>query len=116
MTGDGAKFRTHSTTAKSGLDLTDVARECAKIAEDHGFAIKTEDVTINVPTALCLIHSEVSEALEAYRHGQEIGEELADIVIRVFHLSQVMKIDIEKEILLKMEKNRSRPYKHGKRL
>lgn len=98
------------------MDIATVARECARIADDHGFAINTKDLTINVPTALCLIHSEVSEALESYRQGRDIGEELADIVIRVFHLSEVLQMDIENEILSKMEKNRSRPYKHGKLL
>lgn len=39
-----------------------------------------------IPELLCLIHSEVSEALEAYRNNDDVNfrEELADVAIRLF--------------------------------
>lgn len=66
-------------------------------------------------TLLALIHSEVSEALEADRKGNEenFAEELADVCIRTFDLCGSRGIDLEKAIIEKMEKNKSRPYKHG---
>lgn len=69
----------------------------------------------NIPEMLCLVHSEVSEALEAYRINDEanFGEELADIVIRVLDMCEAFGIDLETEIAKKHSKNCERPYRHG---
>jgi len=69
-------------------------------------------------TLLALIHSEVSEALEADRKGDEENfcEELADICIRVFDLCGSRDINLEGAILEKMTKNKGRSYKHGGKL
>ena len=66
---------------------------------------------------LALIHSEVSEALEAVRSGDQelFEEELADIIIRTLHLSAALDIDIEAVVEQKVEHNRTRAYRHGKR-
>lgn len=79
-----------------------------------------------IPSKLCLIHSEVSEALEAYRRADtflslEIGEgsfaeELADVVIRVFDLCGFLGIDIEYYIKEKHEYNKTREYRHGNKV
>ena len=68
-------------------------------------------------TVIALIHSELSEALEADRKGdtENFIEELADVCIRVFDLCGSMDIDLEKAIHEKMEFNKTRKYKHGKR-
>jgi NTP pyrophosphatase (non-canonical NTP hydrolase) len=64
-----------------------------------------------------LITGEVAEAHEALRKSDfdNFKEELADIVIRVADLAGGLDIDLEDEILKKMEKNTLRPYKHGKK-
>jgi len=69
-------------------------------------------------TLLALIHSEVSEALEADRKGDEenFAEELADVCIRVFDLCGLRGIDLEDAIFLKMNRNKGRSYKHGGKL
>lgn len=78
---------------------------------------------------LALIHSEVSEALEEARNGKSLQEnwqslpekpegvpaELADIVIRVFDLAGWLVIDLEAAIVEKLDYNKSRSYKHGKK-
>ncbi|WP_078434250.1 MazG nucleotide pyrophosphohydrolase domain-containing protein [Metabacillus halosaccharovorans] len=66
-------------------------------------------------TLLALIHSEVSEALEADRKGDQENfvEELADVCIRIFDLCGSKKIDLEKAILEKMNRNKERSYRHG---
>jgi len=71
-----------------------------------------------IGTLLALIHSEVSEALEADRKGDEENfcEELADICIRVFDLCGSRDINLEGAILEKMTKNKGRSYKHGGKL
>jgi len=84
---------------------------------------------IQISGKLCLIHSEVSEALEEIRMApnhinnvrfrendnkpEGFPTELADIVIRVFDLSEALGIDLERAILEKMKYNDKRPYKHG---
>jgi NTP pyrophosphatase (non-canonical NTP hydrolase) len=68
-------------------------------------------------TKLALISSEVSEAIEDLRADDmtHLGEELADIAIRLFDFSHQLEINLEREIDRKMEINKGRPYKHGKR-
>lgn len=68
-----------------------------------------------IPETLALIHSEVSEALEAYRNydDEEFAIELADIVIRVMDLAEHEGIDLEKALIRKNEINKTRGYKHG---
>ena len=92
---------------------------------------------------LCLIHSEVSEALEAdrkshytnsnmsvingwvsdedFKHHFEnkvknsFEDELADTIIRVLDLCAFKGIDIQAHIKAKMRYNALRPHKHGKK-
>jgi NTP pyrophosphatase (non-canonical NTP hydrolase) len=69
----------------------------------------------NVPEMLCLVHSEVSEALEAYRNwnDENFREELADIIIRVLDMAAGYQIDIAKEVARKHDVNICRPHRHG---
>jgi NTP pyrophosphatase (non-canonical NTP hydrolase) len=67
---------------------------------------------------IALMHSELSEALEAMRNdlGKEaIAEELADCCIRIFDFCGARNIDLEEALKKKAEKNKSRPYRHGKK-
>lgn len=80
-------------------------------AEEKKFGTKPEDV--NVVEKLALVHSEVSEAFGAYRHKNIDGEdgfkeELGDVVARVLHLCGIFDIDLEAEILKKIEINKNR--------
>lgn len=67
-------------------------------------------------TLIALIHSELSEALEADRRGnkENIAEELTDVAIRLFDLCGGYDIDLEAAIVAKMAKNAGRPRLHGK--
>jgi len=82
-------------------------------AVDHGWWIGRDDT--KTPELLCLIHSEVSEALEAFRDDdkESFASELADIAIRLFDLCGGFRIDLEAAIEAKHEHNRSRTYRHG---
>jgi NTP pyrophosphatase (non-canonical NTP hydrolase) len=69
-----------------------------------------------IPAVLALIHSEVSEALEAFRgeNHEMFKEEIADIVIRCFDLAGgIDGMDLYKEIVHKLDVNRKRGVRHG---
>ncbi|MCK9479771.1 MAG: hypothetical protein M0R40_09800 [Firmicutes bacterium] len=83
------------------------------------------DRIVPIPEQVALIHSEASEALEAWRNKepqswtdetgkpQGVGSEYADIVIRVCHYSALLGIDLQAEILRKMDYNEKREHRHG---
>lgn len=113
--------------------IKDLAREAHKNAVRHGFWNDFRDIDMLredgvldehyecvrrafISQFLMLIIGEVSEALEALREGDvdNVGEELADVVIRTADLCGGLNIDLESEIKKKMEKNKTREFKHGK--
>lgn len=60
----------------------------------------------------CLLYGEVGEAVQAYyKKLPDLGEELADIAIYLLGISEILGIDLEDEILKKVEKNKKRVYK-----
>lgn len=91
--------------------INNLCKEAYLIAKSKGW----HDEERETGTLLALIHSEVSEALEADRKGDQenFAEELADVCIRVFDLCGSREIDLEGAISKKMEKNKHRSYKHG---
>jgi NTP pyrophosphatase (non-canonical NTP hydrolase) len=93
------------------MSINEMAEAVYDNAKKHGWW----DTQRNIPELLCLIHSEVSEALEAYRNDDfaNLGEELADIVIRVMDMAEGYGYDLEAEIIKKHEHNKTREYRHG---
>ena len=57
--------------------------------------------------------TEIVELVEAIENADEtnIGEELADIVIYVLGLAEILNINLEKELINKVAKNEKREYK-----
>jgi NTP pyrophosphatase (non-canonical NTP hydrolase) len=97
-------------------------KEIHALAKRKGFydGIDFLDAGQHLPKWICLMHSELSEALEALRnniswnapHG--IGEEFADCAIRIMDTCEFLGIDLEEQIMKKHRKNLKREHKHGK--
>lgn len=71
----------------------------------------------NIGELLCLVHSEVSEAMEGHRkqlnddklpHRSMLEVELADAVIRIFDMAGGLGLDISSAIAEKLEYNANR--------
>lgn len=96
--------------------FSELQKEVHQNAVAHKFHQKKRP---DVPKMLCLIHSEVSEALEVDRRmGYDhplFAEEMADIVIRAMDTCERLGINLINQILAKHDKNKGRPIRHGKR-
>ncbi len=96
------------------LFLNLLAHDIHENAKSKGFY----DDVVSFPQSIALIHSELSEALEAHRNGEtveRIAEELADAVIRILDTGAYQHYNVGSALIAKMEKNKARPHKHGKR-
>lgn len=119
--------------------LNELAKEIHKRNIEKGFF----EGKNNIGEMLCLIHSEVSEALEADRKAKycnqepklvlgwvsdedfhakyrekvkgSFEEEMGDIFIRVLDMCAYKNIDLENHVKCKMRYNSLREYKHGKK-
>ena len=121
------------------MEIKETMKAIHANAREKGFFEKEK----NIAEMLCLIHSEVSEALEADRNDEyyednvnvlngwvsdddfhkhykldakgTFEEEMADIMIRVMDLCEFKKIDLEGHIQAKMRYNSMREKYHGKK-
>ena len=88
------------------IDLKKIQKEVYQNKVNKGF--NTSDIS----KEFCYIYGEVAEAYEAFRKKKDdLGEELADVAIYLLGLSEILGIDLEQEILKKIEKNSKRIYK-----
>lgn len=60
----------------------------------------------------CLAYGELGEAYMAWlKKKNDLGEELADVVIYLMGISEILGLDLENEIVHKIKKNSKRIYK-----
>lgn len=117
------------------MTITELVEQSYALAKEKGW----HDLPRSPLEALCLIHSEISEACEEARLDGSLNEihfegtysskyiheiqkpfgfaiELADAVIRIADLCGELGIDLEEAIRVKHEYNKTRPYRHGKKV
>jgi NTP pyrophosphatase (non-canonical NTP hydrolase) len=88
------------------MNVKDMQKRVIQNKINKGF-----DMT-NVEKEFCLLYGEVGEAYEAFlKKKPDLGSELADVAIFLMSISEILKIDLEKEIINKMEVNEKRTYK-----
>lgn len=88
------------------IDLNKLQKEVYKNKVDKNFNVK------DIAMEFLLTHEELAEAYRAYyKKLPDIGEELADVVIYLLGISEILNIDLEKELLNKIKKNKNRIYK-----
>jgi hypothetical protein len=89
------------------------------INQNHGFYAKP----VEDGTRIALIHSELSEALEADRHGNPPDDhipefsgmeaELADAILRIMDFSVHRNLRVGQAVVAKLKYNATRPPMHG---
>ena len=88
------------------IDLKQLQKDIYKNKVDKGFNVT------DINKEFCLTYGEMAEAYEAWRKKQtDVGEEIADVVIYLLGLSEILNVDLENEILKKVNKNKHRQYK-----
>ena len=89
------------------MTIKEMQKEIFQNKREKGFNVT------DVNKEFCLLYGEVGEAYDAWRKKHaNLGEELADIAIYLMGLSEILGIDLGKEIENKMEINKNRDYEN----
>lgn len=98
-----------------------IAIEAYKHAVNKGF----HDEPRHPAVLIALVHSELSEALEALRRPgpddhipefQGVEAELADVIIRIADMAGLLGLRVGEAVEAKLAYNKTRPMRHGGKL
>lgn len=88
------------------IDLKQIQKDVYQNKIEKGFNVT------DINKEFCLTYGEVAEAYEAWRRKKsDVGEEFADVVIYLLGLAEILNIDLQDELLKKINKNKYREYK-----
>ena len=88
------------------IDFKQLQKDVYQNKVNHGFNVT------DVNMEFCLAYGELGEAYMAWlKKKDDLGEELADVAIYLMGLSEILGIDLETEIVNKINKNAKRVYK-----
>lgn len=88
------------------IDLRDLQKQVYQNKLDKNFNVT------DVSMEFALTYGELGEAYDAYwKKKGNIGEEIADVMIYLLGLSEILGVDLEKELLDKIEMNKKRIYR-----
>ena len=93
------------------VDLKALQKRVVQNKIDKGFNVEDINLEFN------LAYGEMGEAFEAYLYNKnDLGEELADVVIYIMGIAELLGIDLSSELVKKIDKNERRKYieKDGK--
>jgi NTP pyrophosphatase (non-canonical NTP hydrolase) len=87
-------------------DLKTLQREIYENKVNKGFNVT------DIHLEFCYLHEELAEAFRAYHtKSDNLSDELADVAIFLLGISEILGIDLEKEIARKVQKNKVRKVK-----
>ena len=88
------------------MDFRQLQKDVYQNKINHGFNVT------DINFEFCLAYGEMAEAYNAWlKKKDDLGEELADVVIFLMGISEILNIDLEQEIENKIKKNVKRKYK-----
>jgi NTP pyrophosphatase (non-canonical NTP hydrolase) len=88
------------------VDLKSLQQEVMRNKLEKGF--NTTDIALE----FCRAYEELAEAFSKVSKREDgVGEELADVVIFILGMCEILGIDLESELIDKIEKNKNRKYK-----
>lgn len=100
----------------------DIRKDVAKTTTLKGWTVRER----HDAELIALMHSELSEALEGLRYGNNPSdhipefsaaeEEFADLIIRMMDMEYTRKWRVAEALIAKIAYNKTRPYKHGGKL
>ncbi|MEK7572562.1 MAG: hypothetical protein AAB493_01765 [Patescibacteria group bacterium] len=91
------------------VDLKELQKEVMRNKIEKGFNVT------DVALEFCRAHEELSEAFSKFSKGQKgVAEEFADVAIFLLGMCEILDYDLEKELILKIEKNKNRKYQKKK--